>query len=52
MEAYFRRAIQKIGWLEVDGVKPMTGHPSSQLPFHARFNIGDLEGVASDLKPN
>lgn len=60
MEPYFRKAVRKIGWVEVmqhdmhgkkgsiAGAHPMYNH---QL-FHIRFNIGDLEGAATDLKPN
>lgn len=45
-EPYYRRAAKQLGWQQVPQQK------ESKQPFHIRFNVGDLEGAATDLKPN
>lgn len=60
MEAYFRRSVKRIGWIEVakdDSLQMMhksfynsMGGFHRTSNFHARFNISDTEGT--DLRPN
>ena len=45
-EPYYRRAAKKLGWIQVPQNK------DAKRNFQIRFNIGDLEGAANDLKPN
>ena len=45
-EPYYRRAAKRLGWQQV----PQQKDP--RQPFHIRFNVSDLEGAGTDVKPN
>ena len=45
-EAFIKRAAKTLGWHQLGP----QGH--TKQVFHVRFDIEDLEGAQSDLKPN